>query len=97
MLVYSVDLDNGKRVIVNREIMNSMGYFKFRDRYLVVPPNDVVVAVALASRHADVDEKDRATATMWLRHWDDGSPHFTYLVKRGGERSGCTFDFVTVE
>lgn len=92
-VVYAVDLDSGKRLVVNRDVMNAVGYFKFRDRYLVVPPSDVVVAIALASRHADVNEKDRGVASMWLEHWDDGTPHFTYLVKRGGERSGCTFDF----
>ena len=56
--------------------------------------DDVVIAVAMASAHPDVSTKDRLTASQWLQYWDDGSPRFTFLVKRGVERTGCTFDFV---
>ena len=99
-MVYGLEMEDrpgSPRLVVSREVLNACGYHAFRDRYLRRPPDNVVVAVALASWHFDVPPADRATAALWLRHWDDGTPRFTYLKKRGEERSGCTFDFGAVD
>ena len=88
---YSVQRSSGKYIFINKELMDNIGVKTFKDRYLGLPPESVVLAVAMISVTVDMDPKERNAANRWLDLWDDNSMNFRVLRKRGKDISGLCF------
>jgi hypothetical protein len=78
-------------MFINKELMDNIGVKTFKDRYLGLPPESVVLAVAMISVTVDMDPKERNVANRWLDLWDDNSMNFRVLKKRGKDISGLCF------
>ena len=65
------------------KLLSSMGERAFNRRYRGRPKDIVIIALALISQHCDLAPRDRELAKKWLSVFDDCSPSFRFLVRRG--------------
>ena len=93
-IVYFLGLWKNSNLMVKKITFDTLGFNRFKDRYLLAPSDEIVVVMSLIANHGDVSMKHRELATLWLEFWDNETDHYRYLLKRGRERSGCNADFV---
>lgn len=72
----------------NQLLINVMGLFEFETRYVHRPTENIVLAVAMISAHAELEAREKLLAAKWLDIWDDGSRSYKLLKKRGMDLAG---------
>lgn len=77
-----------KRFIHNKDLIDDIGIHAFESRYLVKPPDAVIIALAMMSSHIELSSREIEMAKRWLGLWDDNSLEFRLLKKKGIEMSG---------
>lgn len=72
----------------NQLLINVMGLFEFESRYVHRPTENIVLAVAMISAHAELEAREKLLAAKWLDIWDDGSRSYKLLKKKGMDLAG---------
>ena len=91
----TLDVDEAYEVLCHihfqrdREYVQTIGFARrlernYRHRYLSRPDDHVVLGTAFIEGHSDLDPYDREKALQWLRCWDDATPSFRVLKRKGG-------------